>query len=51
MYFDPVCGMKISNENEATDKFEYEGKTYYFCTTLCRITFENEPERFIEIKK
>ncbi len=47
MFVDPVCGMKISNE-EASDKLDYKGRTYYFCTTLCRITFENESERFIK---
>jgi len=48
MFVDPVCGMKISNEEKASDKLDHKGRTYYFCTTLCRITFENEPEKFIK---
>lgn len=40
---DPVCGM------EATDdvNFDYEGRTYYFCSDHCRAQFEKEPERYI----
>lgn len=44
---DPVCGMEIKDTSKA-EKFEYEGKTYYFCTTLCMVQFQNEPEKYIE---
>jgi YHS domain-containing protein len=43
---DPVCGMEIKDISNA-EKTEYEGKTYYFCTTLCKIQFEQEPEKFV----
>lgn len=43
---DPVCGMEITNPNEA-EKIEYRWETYYFCTTLCKIQFEQEPQKYI----
>ena len=43
---DPVCGMEVADTSTA-ESYEYEGKTYYFCTNLCKIQFEHEPEKFI----
>ncbi len=39
---DPVCGMTVE-ENEAADKAEHEGTTYYFCSSDCREEFEANP--------
>ncbi len=25
----------------------YKGKSYYFCSTLCKIQFEQNPEKYI----
>lgn len=44
---DPVCGMEIKEIFKA-EKLEYKGKTYYFCSTLCKIQFEKEPEKYIK---
>lgn len=46
MVRDPVCGMEIKDTGKA-EKTNYKGTTYYFCTTLCRIQFEQEPEKYI----
>lgn len=46
MVKDPVCGMEIKDISKS-DKKEYKGKIYYFCTTLCMIQFEHEPEKYI----
>lgn len=43
---DPVCGMKVETKT-AEHKKVYKGKTYYFCTPLCMVTFEQEPEKYI----
>jgi Cu+-exporting ATPase len=43
---DPVCGMKISKK-EAKFSFEYEGKTYYFCSASCQSQFEAEPRGYV----
>ncbi len=42
---DPVCGMPVPVE-QAKHKFNYQGKTYYFCTALCMVTFQTDPERY-----
>lgn len=47
MIKDPVCGMEVKDINSA-EKLEYKGKTYYFCTTLCKIQFEQEPEKYVK---
>lgn len=47
MIHDPVCGMEIKDTSKA-EKSEYKGKTYYFCTPLCKVQFEQEPEKYLE---
>lgn len=46
MVRDPVCGMMI-DPREAAATSEYEGMTYYFCSTACEKNFDNDPARFI----
>jgi Cu+-exporting ATPase len=43
---DPVCGMTV-NPNAAAGSYEYNGKTYYFCSTRCLHKFRENPERFL----
>ncbi|TLZ59079.1 MAG: YHS domain-containing protein [Methanobacteriota archaeon] len=42
---DPVCGMSV---DERTAKFTtaYGGKTWYFCSSACKTTFEKNPVRY-----
>ena len=47
MVRDPVCGMEIKNKAKA-EKAEYNGKIYFFCTPLCKIQFEQEPEKYLK---
>jgi YHS domain-containing protein len=42
---DPVCGMKV-DEQDAAGQSEYQGKTYYFCSTSCKAQFDADPTRF-----
>jgi uncharacterized membrane protein YraQ (UPF0718 family)/YHS domain-containing protein len=42
---DPVCGMSVDPAT-ATEKVEYAGATYYFCSAGCRSTFEKDPARY-----
>src|SRR5216683_2795411 len=44
---DPVCGMTVRPES-AAGSFEYQGETYYFCSTHCREKFREDPERFLD---
>ncbi|MEO7970433.1 MAG: heavy metal translocating P-type ATPase [bacterium] len=43
---DPVCGMTVSPQT-AAGSFEYNGRTYYFCSKHCLTKFQNEPESFL----
>ena len=43
---DPVCGMKVDPDN-AAGSFEYQGQTYYFCSTHCLHRFRDNPESFL----
>ncbi|GAA4173607.1 permease [Gryllotalpicola koreensis] len=43
---DPVCGMAVSPETAAASA-EYDGQTYYFCSTGCRTAFDLKPEAFL----
>ena len=42
---DPVCGMSL-NPDEAEQKFEYEGETYYFCCSECLREFQEDPDQY-----
>ena len=44
---DPVCGMHVVIEG-AVNTAEFEGTTYYFCGTGCRLDFEEDPDRFLD---
>ncbi len=42
---DPVCGMN-ADEKKATT-VTYQGKTYYFCSAGCKVTFEKAPGQYV----
>ncbi len=42
---DPVCGMTV-DETKAAATASYQGKTYYFCSTGCKTTFERAPAKY-----
>jgi len=42
---DPICGMEV-NEKTAKHKTEYKGKIYYFCTQMCKTTFDKSPAEY-----
>ena len=43
---DPICGMTVDPQ-EAAGKFEYGGRTYYFCSTHCLEKFRADPEKYL----
>jgi Cu+-exporting ATPase len=45
MAIDPVCGMDV-DEGDAGGKGQYEGKTYYFCSSDCKREFQEAPESY-----
>jgi YHS domain-containing protein len=42
---DPVCKMQVE-EKKAVAKAEYMGKTYYFCSEMCKRAFEKDPHKY-----
>jgi len=44
---DPVCGMKIEEENICAD---YKEKKFCFCSEACKTTFEENPEKYSKNK-
>ena len=43
---DPVCGKMITPETAETTA-EYEGRTYFFDSVLCKEDFISHPERYV----
>ena len=43
---DPVCGMTVSPES-AAGSFEYQDRTYHFCSTHCLHKFRDNPESYL----
>ena len=41
---DPVCGMFIDPADAL--RLEYHGKTYYFCSRVCKREFEDRPDEY-----
>ena len=46
---DPVCGMWIDPET-AVATSEHEGKTYYFCAKGCKVAFDKDPARYLQVR-
>ena len=45
---DPVCEMKVDPQNPPF-KILQKGKTYYFCSEVCKHLFERMPEKYIKV--
>lgn len=43
---DPVCGMKVNPET-ARSRWDYAGKTYYFCNPGCLAKFQADPAHYL----
>jgi Cu+-exporting ATPase len=43
---DPVCGMRV-DPGRAAGSVEYQGQTYYFCSTGCADKFRATPEKYL----
>lgn len=48
MFKDPVCNMMV-DEKKAKHKSEYNGKTFYFCATSCKATFDKDPAKYVSV--
>jgi Cu+-exporting ATPase len=43
---DPVCGMDV-DPHTTPYRAEFRGRTYYFCSDGCRVSFEADPEKYL----
>ncbi len=48
---DPICGMTVSTASPKGGTSEYNGKTYYFCSTACKTKFDRDSEAALHPKK
>ena len=42
---DVVCGMQV-DPNKAAGKSDHNGKTYYFCSQMCKQRFDTDPSKY-----
>lgn len=42
---DPVCGMTVDTQTAAGTS-TFEGQDYYFCSTACKVEFDDNPAKF-----
>jgi len=47
---DLVCGMKVDAEKPPY-KWTYQGKTYCFCSEVCRHLFQHDPQKYIPVQE
>lgn len=47
---DPVCGMTVNPET-SKHRFDYNGKTFHFCSAGCRTKFAADPLAYLEKDK
>ncbi|MEO7672446.1 MAG: YHS domain-containing protein [Pyrinomonadaceae bacterium] len=47
IHTDPICGMQVE-ESDAAGQYEFEGKTYYFCSTGCTAKFKADPAAYAD---
>ncbi|MBI3116535.1 MAG: YHS domain-containing protein [Thaumarchaeota archaeon] len=45
MFKDRVCGMMV-DEKRTQFKSTHDSKTYYFCSSSCKETFDKNPAKF-----
>ena len=43
---DLVCGMNVE-KNNLPSFFEYDGRTFYFCSDDCKEQFKSDPKQFV----
>lgn len=44
---DPVCGMEVDTAT-SRHSAEYRGRTYWFCSLMCKNAFEDDPNRYVQ---
>lgn len=42
---DPVCGREMEDK-KSSQKSDYKGRTYYFCSNNCKFQFDMNPKKY-----
>ena len=45
MQKDPICGMMV-DEKKSKLTSTHEGKNFYFCSSVCKTTFDKAPQKY-----
>jgi Cu+-exporting ATPase len=45
MVTDPVCGMTV-DETKTKLRSEHGGKVFYFCSEVCKASFDHDPHKY-----
>ncbi len=45
---DQVCGMEV--DTDKSEKVDYSGKSYYFCSSECKELFSDNPVKYLKMK-
>jgi P-type Cu+ transporter len=46
---DPVCDMEVDPATASTAlKSEFQGRTYYFCSLVCKQAFDANPHEYAD---
>ena len=45
---DPVCGMRM-DDGQTLQRTLYMGEKYFFCSEDCKMKFENNPEKYLNV--
>lgn len=48
MAIDVVCHMEIEPVEGNTPAVEYKGEVFYFCSNLCMVNFEANPQKYLQ---
>ena len=44
---DPICQMQVDTDSPPGGLSEYQGATYYFCAPVCKVAFDQEPDKYL----
>ena len=47
---DLVCEMEVDPAEAKAERLvsQYKGKTYYFCCTMCKESFDEDPRKYVK---
>ena len=50
MVTDPVCKKEVDEQDAPGGKARFWGQVFYFCEKSCRLTFQRDPQKYVEVE-